>query len=207
VATFHASRASDHKLLDEVHGKIRRRLLRALIRRGVLDPEDAEAMANWAHGSGFSLGASVRIERTDRQGLERLLRYCARPAFALEFWRKIDAEHLLYESIKPGPADSVSLTATPLELIERLAALIPPPRRHRHRHRYYGVLAPNASLRGQVTALAGVPDGYAGGSRARCARRHAMPGVRGDIGSTGGSGSDPPSRRPLRLGAAAHADP
>ncbi|MBK7675959.1 MAG: transposase [Candidatus Accumulibacter sp.] len=31
---------------------------------------------------------------------------------------------------------------TPLELIERLAALIPPPRRHRHR--YYGVLAPNA---------------------------------------------------------------
>jgi len=42
---------------------------------------------------------------------------------------------------------------TPLELIERLAALIPPPRRHRHR--YYGVLAPNAPLRAQVTALAG----------------------------------------------------
>jgi hypothetical protein len=33
----------------------------------------------------------------------------------------------------------------PLELIERLAALIPPPRRHRHR--YYEVLAPNAPLR------------------------------------------------------------
>ena len=46
---------------------------------------------------------------------------------------------------------------TPLELIERLAARIPPPRRHRHRD--YGVLAPNAPLRGQVTALAGVPDG------------------------------------------------
>jgi hypothetical protein len=46
---------------------------------------------------------------------------------------------------------------TPLELIGRLAALIPPPRRHRHR--YYGVLAPNAPLRGQVTALAGMPDG------------------------------------------------
>jgi hypothetical protein len=38
---------------------------------------------------------------------------------------------------------------TPLELIERLAALIPPPRRHRHR--YYGVLAPNAPLRSAVT--------------------------------------------------------
>jgi Putative transposase len=42
---------------------------------------------------------------------------------------------------------------TPLELIERLAALIPPLRRHRHR--YYGVLAPNAPLRSAVTALAG----------------------------------------------------
>jgi hypothetical protein len=156
-ATFHESRAPDQKWLDEVHAKVRRRLLRALTRRGVLEPEDAEAMANWAHGGGFSLDASLRIEGTDRPGLERLLRYCARPAFALERWREIDAEHLVYESIKPGPGGSVSLMLTPLELIERLAALIPPPRRHRHR--YYGVLAPNASLRGQVTALAGVPDG------------------------------------------------
>jgi hypothetical protein len=45
---------------------------------------------------------------------------------------------------------------TPLELIERLAALIPPPRRYRHR--YYGELAPNAPLRAQVIVLAGVPD-------------------------------------------------
>ena len=37
---------------------------------------------------------------------------------------------------------------TPLELIERLAALIPPPRRYRHR--YYGELAPNAPLYGPV---------------------------------------------------------
>ncbi len=63
---------------------------------------------------------------------------------------------MVYESIKPGPGGSISLMLTPLELIGRLAALIPPPRRHRHR--YYGVLAPNAPLRGQVTALAGVPD-------------------------------------------------
>ena len=70
--------------------------------------------------------------------------------------REIDAEHLVYESVKPGPGGSVSLMLTPLELIERLAALIPPPRRHRHR--YYGVLAPNAPLRAQVTTLAGVPE-------------------------------------------------
>jgi hypothetical protein len=44
------------------------------------------------------------------------------------------------------------LTLTPLELIQRLAALIPPPRAHRHR--YHGVLAPNAELRPAVTVLA-----------------------------------------------------
>jgi hypothetical protein len=58
--------------------------------------------------------------------------------------REIDAEHLVYESVKPGAGGSVSLMLTPLELIERLAALIPPPRRHRHR--CCGVRAPNAPL-------------------------------------------------------------
>ena len=133
TATFHESRAPDQKWLDEVQAKVRRRLLRALTRRGVLEPEDAETMASWEHGGGFSLDASVRIEGADRPGLERLLRYCARPAFALERLREVDAEHLVYESLKPGPGGSIRLMLTPLELIERLAALIPPPRRHRHR--------------------------------------------------------------------------
>ena len=44
---------------------------------------------------------------------------------------------------------------TPLALIGKIAALLPPPRMHRHR--YYGVLAPHAPLRAAVTALAPVP--------------------------------------------------
>lgn len=39
--------------------------------------------------------------------------------------------------------------------MDRLTALIPPPRRHRHR--YYGVLAPSSPLRPAVTALAAAP--------------------------------------------------
>ena len=42
-------------------------------------------------------------------GLERLLRYCARPAFALRRLREIYPEHLVYESFKPGPGGSVTL--------------------------------------------------------------------------------------------------
>ena len=58
-------------------------------------------------------------------------------------------------SPKPQPDGRTELRLTPLELIERLAALIPPPRLHRHR--YHGVLAPNSPLRAQVTALARQP--------------------------------------------------
>ena len=44
------------------------------------------------------------------------------------------------------------LTLTPLELIDPIAALVPPPRTHRHR--YFGALAPNSPLRASVTAMA-----------------------------------------------------
>ena len=47
-------------------------------------------------------------------------------------------------------ADELHLS--PLELIERIAALVPPPRAHRHRD--FDVLAPNSPLRAAVTALA-----------------------------------------------------
>lgn len=152
-AQFHEACALGAEVLGEIQAKVRRRLLRALTRRGVLEREDVQAMGEWDHGGGFSLDASVRIEAEDRDGLERLLHYCARPVFALERLREIDSEHLVYEIVKPGPGGAVSLMLTPRELIDRLAALIPPPRRHRHR--YYGVLAPNAPLRAAVTALAG----------------------------------------------------
>jgi hypothetical protein len=48
------------------------------------------------------------------------------------------------------------LHLTPLELIDRIAALVPPPRTHRHR--YFGVLAPNSPLRAAVTAMAAAPE-------------------------------------------------
>ena len=44
------------------------------------------------------------------------------------------------------------LTLTPLALIDRIAALLPPPRTHRHRT--IGVPAPNSPLRASVMAMA-----------------------------------------------------
>ena len=58
-----------------------------------------------------------------------MLRYCARPPFALERLQSLDEQRLLYRLPKPRPDGSTTLTLTPLEFIQRLAALIPPPLR------------------------------------------------------------------------------
>jgi hypothetical protein len=79
----------------------------------------------------------------DRAGLERLLRYCARPPFARERLEAIDAHRLMYHLPKAQPDGRTALMLTPLALVDRLAALIPAP--HTHRHRYHGVLAPKAT--------------------------------------------------------------
>lgn len=83
-------------------------------------------MEQWEHGGGFSLDASVRIEAHDRQGLERLLRYCARPPFAAERLEELDAQRLIYHLPKPGPAGKTQLILSPLELIGRIAARATP---------------------------------------------------------------------------------
>jgi len=142
----------DARTLAAIQCTIRRRILRLFVRRGLLEADEARNMGPWQHEGGFSLDACVRIEGHDRQGLERLLRYCARPPFALERIERIDEEKILYHLPKPTPDGRSRLRLRPLELISRLAALIPAPRLHRHR--YYGVLAPNARLRSALTAMA-----------------------------------------------------
>jgi hypothetical protein len=151
---FHAATGVDANAIAQVQAQVRRRLLRVFVRRGLLPRDDARAMGQWAHGGGFSVDGSVRIEAADRAGRERLLRYCARPPFALDRLRELDPEHLVYDPPKPGPGGSAPQCLTPLELLDRLAALVPLPRVHRHR--YFGVLAPNSPLRAAVTALAPV---------------------------------------------------
>ncbi|MDP3539992.1 MAG: transposase [Azonexus sp.] len=155
--SFHAALGLDAAAFADVQARVRIRVLSTFVRRGLIDKDDAAEIRGWAHDGGFSVDGSVRIEGADRTGLERLLRYCAHPPFALEHLHQRDAEHLVYRNPKAarGTASGTrpaALVLTPLELITKIAALVPPPRAHRHR--YYGVLAPNASLRAVLTALA-----------------------------------------------------
>jgi hypothetical protein len=62
---------------------------------GPIEPDAVREMLAWEN-SGFSQDAAVRVAAHDRAGLERLLRYCARPPFALERLERLDAERVVY---------------------------------------------------------------------------------------------------------------
>ena len=116
--------------MAQMQADLRRRILRAFVGRGLIESCDAKEMLAYQH-SGFSVDASVRIEAQDRAGLERLLRYCARPPFAMDRLRKEGAA-LVYRCAKQHsePASDKRggkaghITLTPLELIDRIAALV-----------------------------------------------------------------------------------
>ena len=106
----------------------------------------------------------------ERVSLEHLLRYCARPPFALERLSVIRGpdgriarisyvlpRHKAASWVGPGrgrkstrPGANGVVALSPFEFLDRLADLVPPPRKHRHR--YHGVFAPNHKLRSAVTA-------------------------------------------------------
>ena len=101
--------------------------------------------------SGFSLDAKVKIPAFDKDALERLIRYCARPPFKSENIR-FNGQWIRYTLPKPCHTGKTSIQLEPVEFIERISCFIPYPRRHR-RH-YHGVFAPSSPLRKQVTANA-----------------------------------------------------
>jgi len=80
--------------IADTQDNIQKRVLRYFCKRGFFDKETVERMLTYEN-SGFSLDARVRIESWDREGLERLIRYCARPCFKSENVRWNGAEKLL----------------------------------------------------------------------------------------------------------------
>ena len=97
---------------------------------------------------GFSLHAAVRCAADDRQALEQLCRYITRPALANERVQTNAAGQVVLRLKTPWRDGTTHLVMSPLEFMQRLAALVPRPRLHLIR--FHGVLAPNAKLRALV---------------------------------------------------------
>jgi hypothetical protein len=152
-AVFHPALDLDSGDFLAVQQKMRHRGLRWLHRHGHLDSAAIHVLDSPEHAGGWSVDASVHLPAWDRQGLERLVRYCARPPMSQERLGRLNDETLVYNLRKPTLDGRTELILTPVDLLDRLSKLMTPPRIHKHR--YCGVLAPNAQLRKAVIESAG----------------------------------------------------
>jgi hypothetical protein len=97
---------------------------------------------------GFNLHASVRVAADDDLGRERLMRYGARPPFSIARFRRLSGGRITYRIKRLGAGREKHRVMTALELLARLASLVPPPRYPLVR--YHGILAPHSAWRREV---------------------------------------------------------
>ena len=102
-----------------------------------------------AKGGGFSLHAGVSAKSHQRDKVERLCRYIARPAVSTHRLERLPDGKLSYELKTPYKNGTTHVVFEPLDFIARLAALVPKPRFHLTR--FHGVFAPNSKHRAAVT--------------------------------------------------------
>jgi hypothetical protein len=97
---------------------------------------------------GFALHANTQVPGHRRDQLECLIRYTARGAVALERLAQDANGALLYTFTHPWSDGTTGIRLSPVELLAKLAALVPLPRIHLVR--YGGCLAPHSHLRGAI---------------------------------------------------------
>src|SRR5436309_1392529 len=106
----------------------------------------------------------LAIPAGDLARLERLARYCARGPLAMERLERLADGRLLYRFKRPWRDGTTHIVLDPLEMLQKLAALIPAP--HAHLVRYAGLFAPAAKWRSAIVpaAAAAVPSSVQGES-------------------------------------------
>jgi hypothetical protein len=121
-----------------------------------------------ARAAGFSLHAGVAAEAYQRDKLERLCRYIARPTLASERWSRLADGRIRYELKTPYRDGTTHVIFEPLDFLARLAALVPSP--GVNLTRYHGVFAPNHRSRALI-----VPARRGRGGSARAGQGSGAP--------------------------------
>ncbi len=119
------------------------------VRRVLSDPAQGVRTAPLCYVSrGFSLHAARTIRADDRAGLENLCSYVTRPPLAAGSLEKVGDDKFVFKLKTPWSDGTAFLILSAHEVLEKLAAIVPP--RRSNNTRYHGVLAPNSKLRSQV---------------------------------------------------------
>jgi len=88
------------------------------------------------------------VEGTNRAAVDRLCRYVCRPPLSTERLSLREDGQVVLGLKRRWRDGTRAIVLSPLDLIARLRALVPPPRFHMLR--YQGVLAPHSAARAQV---------------------------------------------------------
>ncbi len=120
---------------------------------------------------GYSLHGGVSVNSSDRLGLERLCRYVSRRALAKARLREVSAGRVQVSFKRPWSDGTVGVEFSRVELVERLAALVPP--RGSNTVLYHGVLSARSRFRSRVPGPSAGPSLVepAGGLSGRLTRR------------------------------------
>jgi len=97
---------------------------------------------------GYNLHAGTEVAADDRSGLERLGRYLLRPPLAKERLEEREDGMLVLKLRKPWSDGSDHLLFSPLDLLARLAALVPRP--GKNGISYHGVLGARSGWRNEI---------------------------------------------------------
>ena len=117
-----------------------------------------------AHLNGFDLHANRTVRAADRAGLERLVHYLLRPPLAQGRLERMPDGRVAYTMAHPWSDGTRQLVFAPLELLEKLAVLVPRPRVNLLL--YHGILAPHARGRAPAVRHARPPETGAAASAA-----------------------------------------
>jgi hypothetical protein len=131
------------------------------VRRVLSDPARGVRTSSLCYVSrGFSLHAARRVEADDRAGLERLCSYVTRPPLASGSLEKVGDDKYLFKLKSSWSDGTTAILLSPLELVEKISARVPPPRRNLVR--YHGILAPHAKQREKVVPVSSDSEAHSG---------------------------------------------
>jgi len=129
-----------------------------VLRLGTTGPDASAAITGkrCAEVAGFNVHANTCARANERQRLEILVKYLARPPIANHRLSELPDGRLALQFKQAWRDGTTHVVFTPHELIEKLIPLIPRPRAHLVR--YHGILGPAAEDRDKVVPRSARPE-------------------------------------------------
>jgi hypothetical protein len=128
---------------------------KALVLKTIPETDHNSRKGLVATSSGFSLHAGVHVAAGKKKELEKICRYIARPPIAEERLSQNASGQIVYKLKRPYDDGTSHIVMSPMELMEKLASIVPRPKVHLTR--FHGALAPHYKFRKMIVPVKAEP--------------------------------------------------